>query len=382
MSQQEELLKLQKVAISELQTRKKNFEKDSSDKKNIAYYERRIIRLDDWWQSFKYRNTEILRGEVDPDQPYIKYESAKNIYHQHRNQLREELTAIAGENYDEERNDSATPSTSLTNGEMNDRRQETQIVKQIDANAILKILLDDVNETITTINEMSNEESISSARVQVDLLKETWSTFKNKYYEEKAKDNNIKFDMATQQKAYIAAMSKLDDKINHRESNHKKAVAIDLPKIKLPEFNGKATEWRAYIELFDEICKSNGVTDAMKMQYLKMTIKGDAAKLISVAPTAENYKTCRGILEKRYNNKRELVGKLIDVMLNLPKMKNETSEDLRKIHDTANECLLSIENMGMKTDNWDPLVIHILLQKLAKETIKHYEFQLSDTREI
>lgn len=200
-------------------------------------------------------------------------------------------------------------------------------------------------------------------------------------YDEKAKNNDIQFDMATQQTAYVAGvMSKLNEKLNRRETSQKN---IDLPKLKLPEFSGKATEWRSYIELFDTIVHTNEANnDAIKMQYLKTSIKGEAAKLIAhIAPTAENYKTCRDILEKRYN-KHELVGKLIDAVLNLPKMRGETSEDLRKIHDTANECLLSIKNMGVETENWDPLVIHILLQKLSKETIKHYEFQLKDTREI
>lgn len=179
-------------------------------------------------------------------------------------------------------------------------------------------------------------------------------------------------------------MGKLNDIINPREPIVRKANNIELPKIKLPEFSGKLTEWRQYVELFDKIIHNNDtIPESIKMQYLKTSIKGEAAKLVAhIAPTAENYKTCKEFLYKRYNNKRELFGKLIDSILNLPKMKNESSEELRKIHDTANESLLSIENLGVTTKNWDPLVTHILVQKLSRDTIKHYEFQLKDTREI
>lgn len=139
-------------------------------------------------------------------------------------------------------------------------------------------------------------------------------------------------------------MGKMNDIINQREFNGRKATNIELPKIKIPEFSGKSTEWRAYVELFDKIIHNNdAVSDAIKMQYLKTSIKGEAAKLVAhIAPTAENYKMCKGILDKRYNNKRELIGKHIDAILNLPKMRNESSDELRKIHDGANESLLSI----------------------------------------
>lgn len=100
-----------------------------------------------------------------------------------------------------------------------------------------------------------------------------------------------------------------------------------------------------------------------------------------MAPTAENYKSCYDLLASRYNNKRETLGNLIDAMLNLPKSNMETSAELRKIHDTTNESMMAIQNLGFDTTSWDPLVSHIISKKLSKDTIKHYECSLSDVKE-
>lgn len=62
-------------------------------------------------------------------------------------------------------------------------------------------------------------------------------------------------------------------------------------------------------------------------------------------------------------------------------MKAENSSQLRTMHDTVNECVMAIQNMKIKVDGWDPLLVHILLHKLDKETLKHYEYQLKDVKE-
>lgn len=62
-------------------------------------------------------------------------------------------------------------------------------------------------------------------------------------------------------------------------------------------------------------------------------MKADAAKLVNhMAPTAENYGACYEVLRNRYDNKRELLGKLFDFILQLEHHKNENSGDLRTLH--------------------------------------------------
>lgn len=105
---------------------------------------------------------------------------------------------------------------------------------------------------------------------------------------------------------YSEGMGTIND-IVHSE---KEKSNIELPKIKIPEFNGNSTKWRSFIQLFDKIVHCNQhISNSIKMQYLKTSLKAEAAKLVShIAPTAENYESCYAILKNRYDNKRELLG--------------------------------------------------------------------------
>ena len=96
-------------------------------------------------------------------------------------------------------------------------------------------------------------------------------------------------------------------------------------------------------------------------------------------------------MSKRYDNKREQIEKLVDAILDLPASKVESSDHLRKLHDTANENILAIKNLqGLPEDEENQheapkldelMVIHIILKKLSQDTIMHYECQLANNRD-
>lgn len=72
------------------------------------------------------------------------------------------------------------------------------------------------------------------------------------------------------------------------------------------------------------------LSDTIKMQYLKTCLKQDAEKLVKyIAPSGENYQTCFELLHKRFENKRQILGHLLDQILNLPKQKSENALQLK-----------------------------------------------------
>ncbi|XP_053989874.1 uncharacterized protein LOC128882320, partial [Hylaeus volcanicus] len=152
----------------------------------------------------------------------------------------------------------------------------------------------------------------------------------------------------------------------------------------LPEFNGEKDDWREFKDLFGKIIHdNNSISDALKVQYLKSCLKGEALKKIKyLTPEESNYQDVYNVLERRYGNKRENVGKLIDKILELPNQTVETSSSLRNIYDVTYECMMAIRNFDVNTENWDPLVIHILKKKLSKTTLIDYESKLVDVREL
>lgn len=61
------------------------------------------------------------------------------------------------------------------------------------------------------------------------------------------------------------------------ERSSSSSIQFSLPKIKLPEFDGKATDWRSFIALFDRMVHNNRQIDSgLKIEYLKTSIKGKA----------------------------------------------------------------------------------------------------------
>lgn len=89
------------------------------------------------------------------------------------------------------------------------------------------------------------------------------------------------------------------------------------------------------------------------MHYLKLSLKGEAAKLVGhISPSCGNYSTCFLTLMNRYENIREIVKKLINPIMGIPFQKQETSEGSKLMDDTTNENLLALGNIGIDTNIW------------------------------
>lgn len=238
---------------------------------------------------------------------------------------------------------------------------------------------------IFAINELSDNASQGTAQTHLDMLSATWSDFKMAFTEERMLHGTVELDYSIILKNYMMASGKLNDILRSSNVNQSASsnVQFSLPQLKLPEFHGKTTEWKAFISLFNRMVHNNPrADDGVKIEYLKTCIKGDAARIINhLDATPENYRTCYDLLKKRYDNKRELLGKLIDNILTIPIMKNESAEALKSMHDAVYESLMSIKNMGISIANWDVLITHILTRKLDSNTVVHYECQLEDVRE-
>lgn len=84
------------------------------------------------------------------------------------------------------------------------------------------------------------------------------------------------------QERYLKSIAKLNDMIHGTSSKQRN---IQLPKIKLPVFNGEPTNWRAFKDIFDKIVhKNDGIDTAIKIQYLKTNLTGKAAKMVEHLP--------------------------------------------------------------------------------------------------
>lgn len=372
-------------------------------------------KLEEWWVKFDGNNTKLQEFAESEEQYFVEntFDTVREIYITHRTKLQVDQKALQEKLSKKSDEQSKTASTSFAAVNLDElkRMQEEQTSSDDDSEEndghenssdneemrltnstmnnddpaevkVLKFQYKELKRALTMAGDLNQNISSGMASAQIENIKLLWAEFRTSYRtvtvgEHQERCTTINFRLL--QEKYLYVYGKLNDMANVKVRNK----MVQLPQLKIPEFSGEVRDWRSFKDIFDKIVHNNAtISNDIKIQYLKTYIKGTAARLVShIAPNENNYETCYKILCKRYENKRENLGNFIDEIINLPKLKSETSDGLKKIHDTAYECIMSINNIDVSTKNWDALLIHILLKKLDSKTIVDYEGKLNNVKE-
>lgn len=164
--------------------------------------------------------------------------------------------------------------------------------------------------------------------------------------------------------------------VSHREKS--------TPQMEIPVFSGNYQQWTSFKDLFQEIIHNNpSLSPAQKLQFFKSKLRGEAEKLIQhLNISSENYQVSWEILNHRYNNKKLIFSSHLNTMLSLPIMQGQNAASIKRLHDTTNECLHAIEKLGVDISTWDPIIVHLLSQKLDSDTHNDYVESLQAPREL
>lgn len=156
------------------------------------------------------------------------------------------------------------------------------------------------------------------------------------------------------------------------------AVEVRLPKLELPTFDGNLEEWLSFRDLYVAAVHDNtGLTGAQKLQYLKASVKGDAAILLqAVSITNDNYEQAWELLNNRYQNRREIVTATLKRLVNHPAMRSESPTELRKLVDTTMECIRSLKVMKVPVEHWDIIISYLIVDKLDRESKQQWELNI------
>lgn len=152
------------------------------------------------------------------------------------------------------------------------------------------------------------------------------------------------------------------------------SVDAKLPKISLPKFSGEYMEWISFQDIYVSLVHCNpSLSKIQKFYYLKGTLSGEAASLIkTISATEANYYSAWSILKTRYHNKRMILDSLAKKLFNIQKS-DGTFQTIKTLLDTTQECVTSLKMLGIDTSTWDPLLIHIIGQKLDLQTRRDWE---------
>ena len=134
------------------------------------------------------------------------------------------------------------------------------------------------------------------------------------------------------------------------------------------------------------IVNNNDLSGIQKLTYLRSLIEGQASSTIKgLALTNSNFDVAMNLLKERYNNKQLLISAHMTSLLSLDKVIDiRDVSRLRKTYDKVEIQICSLENLGITSSMYGPLLVPILMQKLPEELnlIISRQFQGCDSWEI
>lgn len=180
------------------------------------------------------------------------------------------------------------------------------------------------------------------------------------------------------------ALLKLDNTVDLCKKipiNEKSYCSVKLPKISIPTFSGRYTEWTSFRDLFVSLIdKNKSLDDVQKLHYLKSHLSGEAERLLRHIPITENnYKVCWTQLKGRYDNKKYLSNQILRRLMSQRVLQTESSSSTKELLDTMNECLSALQNLEIDISSWDIIVIYIMSQKLDPESRKQWESKANES---
>lgn len=160
--------------------------------------------------------------------------------------------------------------------------------------------------------------------------------------------------------------------------------AIQLKPIEPPVFSGELEDWISFRDMFESLITKNvSLSDIHQLQYLRTACKGKAADLIQDIAIAEgNFTVAWEALKERYENKRLLVARLIDRIMDLPEMTRECPDQLAKLINGTNQNLRALEVLDRPVNEWDDWIVRQMIRKLDFNTRMSWEKEISTNTDI
>ena len=151
-----------------------------------------------------------------------------------------------------------------------------------------------------------------------------------------------------------------------RDSTHQ----AKLPKLTLKPFNGDITTWISFWDSYNSAIHQNTeLSDIDKFNYLKSLLEKSAADAIAgLALTTANYEEAISILKKRFGNKKQIIGRHMDLLLNVDAVTSDQNlKGLRQLYDHIESNVRSLKSLGVTSKNYGSLLASILMNKLPQE---------------
>ncbi|XP_074031549.1 uncharacterized protein [Leptinotarsa decemlineata] len=152
---------------------------------------------------------------------------------------------------------------------------------------------------------------------------------------------------------------------------------VKLPKIELKKFYGEYKNFPSFIDHFNSVIHNNDtLSNVDKFDYLISALQGPASGIVrTLKVTDENYEIAYNALNKRYSNRRLCAQDLWYEIDGTSRVNGDCSSSIRKLLDTFEENIASLKSMNFPTDEWDFMLVMMLLKRLDDNTVTMFEMK-------
>ncbi|XP_055644423.1 uncharacterized protein LOC129780320 [Toxorhynchites rutilus septentrionalis] len=151
-------------------------------------------------------------------------------------------------------------------------------------------------------------------------------------------------------------------------------VQQPLPRV-VPTFDGQFENWEKFKVMFKDIIDRSNELPRIKLYHLEKALIGDAAGLIDAKTISDgNYEYAWKILEERYADKRRLIDRHLEGILEVKRMVNENHIELQGIIEKFDSHIENLKHLGQElTGVSESLVVFLISRALDGNTRKLWE---------
>lgn len=157
-------------------------------------------------------------------------------------------------------------------------------------------------------------------------------------------------------------------------------IAIKLPDLRLPSFDGNVEKWGTFYETFlSTIDQNPNLTDIQKFHYLQSAVQGEAADCLNaLALESRNYSDAMTVLKESFECLRYAAFSHCMSMLDHPKLTNESPTELRRLVHAMKQRIYALKRLGQSNPDDSAVLNCIILSKVPLSLQKQWEMTLSN----
>ena len=162
------------------------------------------------------------------------------------------------------------------------------------------------------------------------------------------------------------------EQIASTSNGHLAGSLPKLPKLQLPKFSGRVTEWNYFWDSFDSAIHSNpNISNVSKFNYLQSLLEGSASRAIKgLTLTSANYDNAISILRERFGKTQQTIAAHMDEILKIQacNYSGRTSQ-LRYVYDKISVHVRGLASLGISSEQYGSMLIPIIMSKSQTKSV-------------